>query len=817
MSFINNDSDSDTFVDAEDTFYDSNGRPMEFRYSAAVVSSKIRDENGEKFLLERKKPIKARIPVIPEISVTDTSLGDGDSTSVLLPSEPELEPEEEKIIEKEVVISTKRIEKKDISSITRAQNHNHTEQQVIAGNEPEVTVYIKDLDTGKNIPVTDIEEELKKSNKNSIDPLSLHILKRTGTDSEINSPVDDDATLQGSGNWDGLVKTNLKMGNEPESYSDGEPRRIDKENGKSHRRPKSFLNRLKKRTTRNDKIDNEEEGDENAVTGNTAPVFESQSEYEQTQPRYIKVRTRYKDVKEFDRLFLAQELSSPLSSKAPQFDQSEEDGGAIWTMKFSKDGKFLATGGKDWIVRVWAVISSDEEREHFLEGSGTSVYEGQSGSKLGAPVFRDKPMYEYVGHQADVLDLSWSKNNFLLSSSMDKTVRLWHITRKECLCCFQHTDFVTAIAFHPKDDRFFLSGSLDCKLRLWNIPEKKVAHWNELTDSHLVTAVGFTVDGKIAVAGSFTGLCLFYETDGLVYNTQIHVRSSRGRNSKGKKITGIEAIPGTLPGQDKLLISSNDSRIRLYNMRDKSLECKYKGLENTCSQIRATFSDDGRFIICGSEDRHVYVWNTDQSSLNSTNGAGGGKWLKKDKCGFEAFEAHSHIVTVAIFAPTRTKQLIAMTGDPIFARTLNVDANGNAIPPTSQTYPDGNIIVCADQTGSIKIFRNDSSYYPKKDLDSISTRSTRSWNSSLGGFLSRTSRRRRLSDVSSLYSISTSSALSVDAATHEAPSGDEEMQCDGCGSTEFRAFFAKTLTEGKSAQKSTLVCANCGKMGVIAD
>jgi WD40 repeat protein len=52
---------------------------------------------------------------------------------------------------------------------------------------------------------------------------------------------------------------------------------------------------------------------------------------------------------------------------------------------------------------------------------------------------------------------------------MDKTVRLWHISRDECLCAFQHLDFVTSIAFHPRDDRFFLSDSLDCKLRLWNV------------------------------------------------------------------------------------------------------------------------------------------------------------------------------------------------------------------------------------------------------------------------------------------------------------------------------------------------------------
>ena len=75
---------------------------------------------------------------------------------------------------------------------------------------------------------------------------------------------------------------------------------------------------------------------------------------------------------------------------------------------------------------------------------------------------------------------------------MDKTVRLWHISRRECLCCFQHIDFVTAICFHPRNDQFFLSGSLDGKLRLWNIPDKKVALWNEVDGaSKLITTANF--------------------------------------------------------------------------------------------------------------------------------------------------------------------------------------------------------------------------------------------------------------------------------------------------------------------------------------
>ena len=91
-------------------------------------------------------------------------------------------------------------------------------------------------------------------------------------------------------------------------------------------------------------------------------------------------------------------------------------------------------------MRVWAVISTPEERQaHEYEEDVKSNTSG--GARLSAPVFRSTPIREFEGHTGDILDLSWSKNNFLLSSSMDKTVRLWHVSRQECLCTFKHKDF----------------------------------------------------------------------------------------------------------------------------------------------------------------------------------------------------------------------------------------------------------------------------------------------------------------------------------------------------------------------------------------
>lgn len=331
---------------------------------------------------------------------------------------------------------------------------------------------------------------------------------------------------------------------------------------------------------------------------------------------------------------------------------------------------------------------------------------------------------------------------------MDKTVRLWHVSRSECLCCFKHSDFVTSIQFHPRDDRFFLAGSLDCKLRLWSIPDKSVAFW--ATVPEMITAVAFTPDGKCSIAGCLNGLCLFYETDGLKANGQIHVRSARGRNSKGSKITGIDTIiqpPNDPNGEVKLLITSNDSRIRLYNFRDRNLEAKFRGNENSTSQIRASFSDDGKHVICGSEDRRAYIWPTGWNDKESD----------KDKRAFEMFETQSSMVTVATMAPTKTKQLLGLSGDPIYdlcnpppvtlgpqndsriSHTSKTDSGAlrrDGVAPGSgkaesinaakafespaylsrSTHPTGNIIITADYTGRIKVFRQDCAYQRRSEL-----------------------------------------------------------------------------------------------------
>jgi WD40 repeat protein len=57
----------------------------------------------------------------------------------------------------------------------------------------------------------------------------------------------------------------------------------------------------------------------------------------------------------------------------------------------------------------------------------------------------ENPVCSFEGHMDDVLDLSWSQNQYFLSSSMDKIVRLWYMPSKSCLRVFSHNDYVTCI------------------------------------------------------------------------------------------------------------------------------------------------------------------------------------------------------------------------------------------------------------------------------------------------------------------------------------------------------------------------------------
>jgi WD40 repeat protein len=187
----------------------------------------------------------------------------------------------------------------------------------------------------------------------------------------------------------------------------------------------SFLSRFiggnKKKGTPETASDDGTEADDSRPEGMDAQLYVDNLSFSPKIPQppaYIKVRTKFKKSKEFDRVFLAQELrsgSDKKSAPAAGSNPAPQSGSAatqnpIWAVEFSRDGKYLAAGGQDRVVRVWAVIASPEDRQgHEYSERDPSMGHGEAPKSLSAPVFQQKPIREYQGHTATILDLSWSK------------------------------------------------------------------------------------------------------------------------------------------------------------------------------------------------------------------------------------------------------------------------------------------------------------------------------------------------------------------------------------------------------------------------
>ncbi|KFO60527.1 WD repeat-containing protein 44, partial [Corvus brachyrhynchos] len=562
-----------------------------------------------------------------------------------------------------------------------------TDEEILA------SVMIKNLDTGEEIPLSLAEEKLPTG----INPLTLHIMRRTKeyvSNDAAQSDDEDKMQTQQTDTDGGRLKQKTTQ--------------LKKFLGKSVKKAKHLAEEYGERAVNKVKSVR----DEVFHTDQDDPSSSDDEGMPYTRPVKFKVAHGFKGPYDFEQIKVVQDLSG-------------EHMGAVWTMKFSHCGRLLASAGQDNVVRIWVLKNAFDyfnnmRMKYNTEGrvspspSQESLNSSKSDTDAGicsgvdedpddknAP-FRQRPFCKYKGHTADLLDLSWSKNYFLLSSSMDKTVRLWHISRRECLCCFQHIDFVTAIAFHPRDDRYFLSGSLDGKLRLWNIPDKKVALWNEVDgQTKLITAANFCQNGKYAVIGTYDGRCIFYDTEHLKYHTQIHVRSTRGRNRVGRKITGIEP----LPGENKILVTSNDSRIRLYDLRDLSLSMKYKGYVNSSSQIKASFSHDFTYIVSGSEDKYVYIWSTYHDLSKFTS-------VRRDRNDFwEGIKAHNAVVTSAIFAPNPGLMVSLETSEKQEAESKGEDCEiSDTIPSGALKTDHTEVLLSADFTGAIKVFINKKKY-----------------------------------------------------------------------------------------------------------
>lgn len=285
----------------------------------------------------------------------------------------------------------------------------------------------------------------------------------------------------------------------------------------------------------------------------------------------LKVATQAKD-KEF------LEFDSLVQVQAIKLEQ------LVGIGRVSPDGNLVALGGEDGFLVVYNIATTLE------------------------PL---KRLRSFVRHRDTVKDIAWSPTSSqLLSASQDRTVILWAIDQPSPISIFSHPDFISSLDFHPGNPSFFVSGCYDKVLRLWSFPNSRTVFSSSFSD--FITCTKYSPDGSILVVGLLHGMCEVFEGDittELRHLATLNCRNRRGLNSRGKKVTGLE-----FSGDHSLLVSTNDSRMRLFSLNDFTQQLKFKGHSNDSNWTFGSFSNNSLHIISGSDNGQVYLWNTQPSS-----------------------------------------------------------------------------------------------------------------------------------------------------------------------------------------------------------
>ncbi|KAF1744028.1 hypothetical protein MXB_2289 [Myxobolus squamalis] len=249
-----------------------------------------------------------------------------------------------------------------------------------------------------------------------------------------------------------------------------------------------------------------------------------------------------------------------------------------------------------------------------------------------------------TGHNHFVSDCAISKDGgFIVSSSWDKTLRLWDIERCVTKRIFNgHTNDVMSVAFSG-DNRQIVSGSRDSTVRLWN--------------TLAVQKFVFEEKGHIDCVSSVL----------------------------------------TLPQSSSLSIVSSgwDRVIKFWSLKPAKCQKTFSGHTNAINSI--SICPDGSLMASGSKDGSINVWNLIKSELDN-------KYLAGDSVNCVSFNPHFFLMAAAVGSTILLYNLSTRT---MYQTVSQIDLKEAKTLPTVTTLTwsnDGCCLYAGYTDNNVRIF-----------------------------------------------------------------------------------------------------------------
>ncbi|KAF9061080.1 WD40-repeat-containing domain protein [Rhodocollybia butyracea] len=311
--------------------------------------------------------------------------------------------------------------------------------------------------------------------------------------------------------------------------------------------------------------------------------------------------------------------------------------GAVLSVSVSPDGMRIASGSNDKTIHVW-----DAYQELSAALKVDTQYKGTNDQEI-AQMHHPR----YTGHTNTVHCVAFSpKGDHIASGSWDNTVCVWDSCTGTIVTgpLHGHKNRVLCIAFSPNEDQI-VSGSLDTTIWVWDVQNGTMVVGPLEGHSKPVWCVAFSPQGDRIVSGSAdTTVCVWdVETSSLVFRlTGVHtstvssvafsLNGGQIRSASLSDVILLDAQTGALvdgpfkfkvddqafsdvrftPDGQLIGAAGNDGVVQILNLRSQD-STRFEGHTNGVRNM--AFSQDGKWIVSGSDDTTVCMWDLEARSL----------------------------------------------------------------------------------------------------------------------------------------------------------------------------------------------------------